>query len=83
MSGNQDGCLSDSGNSEKRADLLVALTPNVRAVPGGKLAREVAERRRINQLGGTRNVPGSQTSNIRNPIGRARSAKAQRLHGPM
>jgi RHS repeat-associated protein len=38
-------------------------------VKGGKTAREIAEQKRIDQLGGVRSKPGSQTSNIRNPIG--------------
>jgi hypothetical protein len=42
------------------------------AVRGGKTAREIAEQKRIDQLGGVRSVPGSKTSNIRNPIGEAR-----------
>jgi RHS repeat-associated protein len=41
-------------------------------VTGGKTAREVAEHNRIQQLGGVRSQPGSQTSNIRNPIGKNR-----------
>jgi hypothetical protein len=41
-------------------------------VTGGKTAREVAEHNRIQQLGGVRSKPGSQTSNIRNPIGKNR-----------
>lgn len=43
-------------------------------VQGGKTAREIAEQRRINQLGGVRSKPGSQTSNVRNPIGKARAS---------
>jgi RHS repeat-associated protein len=41
-------------------------------VKGGKTAREVAEHNRIQQLGGVKSKPGSQTSNIRNPIGKNR-----------
>ena len=41
-------------------------------VQGGKTTREIAEHQRIEQLGGTRNKPRSQTSNQRNPIGRNR-----------
>jgi RHS repeat-associated protein len=41
-------------------------------VKGGKTAREVAEHNRVQQLGGVRSQPGSQTSNIRNPIGKNR-----------
>jgi RHS repeat-associated protein len=48
--------------------------PTETDVAGGKTAREVAEQRRIDELGGTRDKPGSQTSNIRNPIGPARKA---------
>ena len=40
----------------------------VTEVPGGKTQRELAEQKRIDDLGGTRNKPGSQTSNIRNPV---------------
>jgi hypothetical protein len=39
------------------------------AVKGGKTAREVAEHKRIQQLGGVKSQSGSQTSNIRRPIG--------------
>ncbi len=38
-------------------------------VKGGRTSREVAEQRRINELGGTKAQPGSKTSNVRNPIG--------------
>jgi hypothetical protein len=38
-------------------------------VPGGRLAREVAEQRRILELGG---IKGGQLANIRNPIGARR-----------
>ncbi len=41
-------------------------------VTGGKAAREVAEHNRIQQRGGVRSKSGSQTSNIRNPIGKKR-----------
>jgi hypothetical protein len=41
-------------------------------VEGGKTAREVAEHERIQQLGGVRSQSGSQTSNIRRPIGSKR-----------
>lgn len=41
-------------------------------VKGGKTAREIAEHNRIQQLGGVKSKPGSQTSNIRNPIGKDR-----------
>jgi|HubBroStandDraft_6_1064221.scaffolds.fasta_scaffold50608_2 RHS repeat-associated protein len=41
-------------------------------VKGGRTAREVAEHNRIQQLGGVKSRPGSQTSNTRNPIGKAR-----------
>ena len=48
----------------KAADTSAEVT----AVPGGKTQREVAEQNRIDKLGGTRGQPGSQTSNVRNPI---------------
>jgi RHS repeat-associated protein len=38
-------------------------------VTGGKTAREIAEHKRIQQLGGVSSQAGSQTSNIRRPIG--------------
>jgi RHS repeat-associated protein len=44
-------------------------------VTGGKTAREIAEQKRIDQLGGVKSKPGSQTSNIRNPIGSKRKDK--------
>lgn len=52
-------------------------------VPGGKTAREIAEQKRINQLGGTKNQPGSQTSNERNPIGKRREKKVEDEYGPV
>jgi hypothetical protein len=42
-------------------------------VKGGKTAREIAEQKRIDELGGVRSKPGSKTSNIRNPIGNRRA----------
>ncbi|MBZ5527084.1 MAG: hypothetical protein LAN71_04165 [Acidobacteriia bacterium] len=41
-------------------------------VKGGKTAREIAEQKRLNELGGVRSNPGSTTSNQRNPIGKKR-----------
>jgi hypothetical protein len=41
-------------------------------VAGGKTVREIAEHNRIQQLGGVKSKPDSQTSNIRNSIGRNR-----------
>ncbi len=64
---------------KKAADAIAEAT----AVPGGKTAREAAEQRRINQLGGTRDVAGSQTSNVRNPIGPGRRAEVEKKHGPL
>jgi hypothetical protein len=52
-------------------------------VKGGKTAREVAEQKRINELGGTKNKPGSQTSNDRNPIGKKREKKIEDEYGSL
>jgi len=41
-------------------------------VKGGKTALEIAEHKRIQELGGVKSKPGSKTSNIRNPIGKNR-----------
>lgn len=41
-------------------------------VPGGRTSREIAEHQRVQKLGGVRSIPGSKTSNIRNPIGKKR-----------
>ena len=57
--------------------------PKITEVKGGKTAREVAEQRRINQLGGTKDNPGSQASNQRNPIGKGRQKKAKNEYGPL
>lgn len=46
-------------------------------VQGGKTVREIAEHNRIQKLGGVRSKPGSKTSNIRNPIGKARQKERQ------
>jgi RHS repeat-associated protein len=37
-------------------------------VPGGKTSREVAEQKRMDELGGKSTTPGSQTSNQRNSV---------------
>jgi RHS repeat-associated protein len=58
-------------------------TVSVTPIPGGKTAREVAEQKRINQLGGTANRPGSQTSNQRNPIGEKRRKKLEEQYGSL
>ncbi len=71
-----DTYVGQSGDIPTRIDQHVAsgkLLPgdvsNVKTteVLGGKTAREVAEQRRINQLGGVGNL-----ENVRNPIGPAR-----------
>jgi RHS repeat-associated protein len=80
QSSNMPGRLAQHEASGKRAPGSPASTA---AVQGGKTAREVAEQRRINQLGGTRSVPGSRTSNLRNPIGARRRAKVEEEHGPL
>jgi hypothetical protein len=51
-------------------------------IPGGKTAREVAEQKRINEVGGTKNKPASQTSNERNPIGKGLEKKIEDEYGP-
>jgi hypothetical protein len=68
---------------EKNGKLAPGTDVKVTEVPGGKTAREVAEQKRINQLGGTRNNPGSQTSNERNPIGKRREKKIEDAYGPL
>jgi hypothetical protein len=70
QSGNLPARLSQHTTSGRLAEGTKVRTS---AVNGGKTAREVAEQKRINQLGGTREKPGSRTSNIRNPIGPKRS----------
>jgi len=50
-------------------------TVEMTEVPGGKTARELAERKRIDELGGTRKKPGSKTSNVRNPVSDKRLEK--------
>jgi RHS repeat-associated protein len=63
--------------------LVPGSTVTVTPVPGGKTAREVAEQKRINQLGGTANKPGSQTTNQRNPIGPKRQKRIEDEYGPL
>ena len=82
--------VGQSGNVENRLDqhtksgkLAPGAEPKVAKVPGGKTAREVAEQKRINQLGGTTKQPGSQTSNERNPIGKRREKKVEDEYGPL
>jgi hypothetical protein len=53
--------------------------PKVTRVDGGRQAREVAEQKRIDQLGGKRSNSGSQTSNKVNPIGPKRQSFFQEL----
>lgn len=80
--------VGQSGNVERRLDqhaksgkLAPGTEPKVTEVKGGKTAREVAEQRRINQLGGTKEQPSSQTSNKRNPIGKKREKKIEDEYG--
>jgi len=80
QSGNVKGRLDQHSKSGK---LGPGAEPNVTEVPGGKTAREVAEQKRINQLGGTKNQPGSNTSNERNPIGKRRERKIEDEYGPL
>ncbi len=80
QSGNLPKRITQHERSGKKAADTGADTT---AVPGGKTAREVAEQRRINELGGTRDVAGSQTSNVRNPIGERRRAEVERQRGPL
>jgi RHS repeat-associated protein len=72
QSGETDRRLKQHEQSGRKARDTDA---TVSEVSGDKTAREVAEQRRINELGGTREKPGSETSNIRNPIGKARQDK--------
>jgi RHS repeat-associated protein len=80
QSGDVAGRLQQHVHSGK---LAPGTTVNVTGVPGGKTAREVAEQKRINQLGGTANRPGSQTSNQRNPVGQKRQKKIEDEYGPL
>jgi len=67
----------------KTGKLVEGTEVNVTPVAGGKTPREVVEQKNINQLGGTVNNPGSQTSNIRNPIGKKRKKEIEDLYGPL
>lgn len=80
QSGNVESRLGQHGKSGK---LAPGTDPKVTPVKGGKTARGVAEQKRINELGGTRNKPGSQTSNERNPIGKKREKKVEDEYGPL
>ena len=82
--------VGQSGDVEKRLGQHIApgkvepeTSVTIKPVAGGKTAREVAEQRRINQLGGTANRPGSQTSNQRNPIGQKRQKRIEEVFGPL
>jgi hypothetical protein len=78
QSGDVAGRLGQHAQSGRLADGTdVTVTP----VAGGKTAREVAEQRRINELGGTARKPGSQTSNERNPIGPKRLKRIEDEYG--
>jgi len=72
QSGNMPSRLQQHGRTGR---LAPGSSPTTTAVGGGRTTREVAEQGRINQLGGTRNVPGSKTSNIRNPVSKQRQKK--------
>jgi hypothetical protein len=67
----------------RQGRLAPGTVPTIRPVPGGRTSREVEEQRRINELGGTRAVPDSRTSNIRNPIGPGRQSDIERKYGPL
>jgi RHS repeat-associated protein len=56
------------GTHEKTGRKAPGTEAQTTEVPGGKTQREMQEQRRIDQLGGTRGKPGSQTSNQRNPV---------------
>jgi hypothetical protein len=58
-------------SGKKEAGTEAKITP----VPGGKTAREVAETKRIKELGGTASKEGSQTSNKRLPVSDRRMEK--------
>jgi RHS repeat-associated protein len=80
QSGDVAGRLNQHLESGK---LVPGTTVTVTPVSGGKTAREVAEQKRINQLGGTANKPGSQTTNQRNPIGPKRQKRIEDEYGPL
>ncbi|HWQ54666.1 MAG TPA: RHS repeat-associated core domain-containing protein [Bryobacteraceae bacterium] len=71
------------GQHLESGKLVPGTTVTVTPVPGGKTAREVAEQKRINQLGGTANTPGSQTTNQRNPVGPKRQKRIEDEYGPL
>jgi hypothetical protein len=80
----QSGNLAQRIQAQRSAGRIEpGVEPIITEVPGGKTAREVAEQTRINELGGTRNVAGSQASNIRNPIGPNRRAQVEQQFGPI
>ena len=72
QSGNIPARLKQHERNGRLAPVGGAKTKTVR---GGKTKREVAEQKRLDQLGGPRNNPGSRTSNIRNPVSVERMRK--------
>jgi RHS repeat-associated protein len=72
QSGNMPQRLSQHESSGKLAPGTEVTTQEV---PGGKTSRELAEQQKINSLGGTKAQPGSQTSNVRNPVSPERLKK--------
>jgi len=79
QSGNMPQRLGTHGRTGR---LAAGENPSTTSVGGGRIARETAEQTRINQLGGTRSVPGSRTSNIRNPVSRQRQRKLDNQSTP-
>jgi RHS repeat-associated protein len=68
----------DSGKKEAGSPATV------RPMPGSaKGEREKAEQERINELGGKKTVPGSETSNKVNPIGPRRQKTIEDTYGPI
>ncbi len=60
---------------QRTGRLQPGIEANVTPVKGGKTARELAETKRINELGGTRDKPGSKTTNQRLSVSPRRQKK--------
>ena len=63
---------------EKSGRLATGDKAKTTPVTGGKTQRELAEQKRIDKLGGTRNNSGSRTSNVRNPVSRERRRRLEK-----
>lgn len=68
----------DSGKKEAGSPATVNPMPG-----SAKGEREKAEQQRINELGGKKTVPGSETSNKVNPVGPKRQKTIEDTYGPI